>query len=193
MNMRPDPPPEGKLIADAADNLSLSIREAARRAGISYGRWRQIVTGYQNVSPGEYAAVRAPARTVARMAKVVGVTPSQLEEAGRADAADILRAILKDEQGATLTAVPELPEDDARIIELAQNATVLALDREVPRVEARIRSAGPNASGAEIFPESSLSAFIFDQYAVPLDERVRNIALILMNSGERRWRPERSG
>ncbi len=92
MDQRPEPPPEGKLIADAADRLDLSIREAARRAGISYGRWRQIVTGYQNVSPGSYALVRAPAKTLAKRARVVGVTAEQMETEGqRPDAAEILR------------------------------------------------------------------------------------------------------
>ena len=90
MDHRPDQPPEGKLIEAAARDLDLSIREAARRAGISYGRWRQITSGYQNVSPGSYAEVRAPAKTLARMAAVVNVTPGQLTEAGREDAARIL-------------------------------------------------------------------------------------------------------
>jgi hypothetical protein len=87
MDTRPEQPPEGRLIADAADRLDLSIREAARRAGISYGRWRQITVGYQNVSPGSFAAVRAPAKTLAKMAKVVGVNSAQLADVGREDAA----------------------------------------------------------------------------------------------------------
>jgi hypothetical protein len=92
MNQRPEPPPEGRLIAAAADRHGFSIREAARRAGLSYGRWRQIVQGYQNVSPGEFAIVRAPARTLAKMAQVVGITPEQMEGEGqRPDVADILR------------------------------------------------------------------------------------------------------
>lgn len=92
MEQRPEQPPEGKLIADAADRLSLSIREAARRAGISYGRWRQIVMGYQNVSPGVFAQVHAPAKTLARMAAVVGVTAGQMESEGRRpDAAEFMR------------------------------------------------------------------------------------------------------
>ena len=78
MESRPEQPPEGRLIADAASRMELSIREGARRAGISYGRWRQIVTGCQNVSPGSFAAVHAPAKTLAKMAEVVGVTPAQL-------------------------------------------------------------------------------------------------------------------
>ena len=70
----------------------LSAREAARRAGISEGRWRQITGGYQVVSAGVYAPVRGPAATLARMAAVVGVTAAQLKQAGRADAAKELTA-----------------------------------------------------------------------------------------------------
>lgn len=91
MDERPEAPPEGKLLAEALERSGMSIRLAAKRAGISYGRWRQIATGYQNVSAGSYAAVRGPAGTVARMAEVVGVTPEELEGAGRRDAAAELR------------------------------------------------------------------------------------------------------
>ena len=92
MDQRPEQPPEGRLIADAAGRLDLSIREAARRAGLSYGRWRQVTQGYQNVSPGNFARVRAPAKTLARMAAVAGVTPEQMETEGqRPDAAEIMR------------------------------------------------------------------------------------------------------
>jgi Helix-turn-helix domain len=102
MDERPSPPPEGQLLATALAATGMSIREASRRAGISYGRWRQITTGYQNVSPGSYARVRAPAKTLARMARVVGVSPAQLDDAAREhdrdqdrqrvrDAAEILR------------------------------------------------------------------------------------------------------
>jgi transcriptional regulator with XRE-family HTH domain len=83
MDERPSPPPEGQLLATALAAMGMSIREASRRAGISYGRWRQITTGYQNVSPGSYAQVRAPAKTLARMAAVAGVSPGQLEAAAR--------------------------------------------------------------------------------------------------------------
>ncbi len=93
MNERPPQPPEGRLIAAAARARGLSIREASRRAGISYGRWRQIVSGVQNVSPGSYAAVRAPAATLARMAQAAGVTPESLAtEGNRPDAAEIMRS-----------------------------------------------------------------------------------------------------
>lgn len=107
MEQRPEQRPEGKLIAAAADRMNLSIREAARRAGISYGRWRQIVTGYQNVSPGSYAEVRAPAKTLAKMALTVGITPEQMETEGqRPDAAEILREILR-QQADSRAAAPQ--------------------------------------------------------------------------------------
>jgi hypothetical protein len=94
MELRPEQPPEGKLIADALARAGLSIREASRRAGISYGRWRQIASGVQNVSPGSYGRVRAPAKTLAKMARVVGVTPDELHSTGREDAAAELQAFL---------------------------------------------------------------------------------------------------
>lgn len=51
MTERPDPAltPYGLLIEDARKRLKISKREAARRAGISEGWWRQIVTGVQKL------------------------------------------------------------------------------------------------------------------------------------------------
>ncbi len=94
MNERPEPPPWGALITAALASEAISAREAARRAGLSEGRWRQITAGYQVVSPGVYAQVRGPAGTLARMAAVVGVTPDELRSAGRDDAATVLAARL---------------------------------------------------------------------------------------------------
>ena len=90
MAERPSPPPWGALLTKALASAEISAREAARRAGISEGRWRQIASGYQVVSPGIYAPVHGPAKTLARMAAVVGVTPEQLTRAGRQDAAKAL-------------------------------------------------------------------------------------------------------
>jgi len=90
MTERPQPPPWGVLITSALASEGISAREAARRAGISEGRWRQITGGYQVVSPGVYAHVRGPAATLAKMAAVAGVNPAQLRAAGRDDAAELL-------------------------------------------------------------------------------------------------------
>ncbi len=90
MTDRPEPPPWGTLITAALRSAGISAREAARRAGISEGRWRQISSGYQVVSPGVYARVRGPAATLAKMAAVADVTAAELRASGRADAAEAL-------------------------------------------------------------------------------------------------------
>lgn len=68
----------------------LSQRKAAELAGLSEGRWRQIVAGYQSISAGVYATVRGPAETLANMARAVGVTAEQMSAAGRDDVAQML-------------------------------------------------------------------------------------------------------
>src|SRR5256885_5929030 len=91
---KPEQRPEGWLIAAALKRSNLSARKASQLAGMSDGRWGQIVRGYQTMGDGVYAPVKAPAETIARMAKVVGVTPEQLEDLDRADAAEELRQLL---------------------------------------------------------------------------------------------------
>ncbi|HEU5417101.1 MAG TPA: hypothetical protein VFV41_05385 [Streptosporangiaceae bacterium] len=90
MSERPDPPPWGAVITSALRRSGTSARQASRQAGISEGRWRQITSGYQVVSPGVYAPVRGPAGTLARMAAVAGVSAADLRAAGREDAARLL-------------------------------------------------------------------------------------------------------
>lgn len=70
----------------------LSIREAARRADMSDTRWRQITAGEVRIGAST-VVVRGPAETLARMAEVVGVSPEELERAGRVDAASAARAL----------------------------------------------------------------------------------------------------
>lgn len=131
MDERPSPPPEGDLIAAALERTGLSIRKASRRAHISYGRWRQITSGYQNISPGVYAPVHAPPKTLARMAWVVGLTPEALVSAGREDAARELKEL-------SLAAQP-LPEgerprySDPEIDRLAADIWKLDADEELRR------------------------------------------------------------
>ena len=99
--------------------------------------------GFQNISPGVYAPVRdAPAKTIAKMARAVGVTPAQLTEAGRDDAAVILAGLLPE------PAAPEPPAELAEPAEDAEvNAQVLSLlfrraeRNKEPAVRAEIRQA----------------------------------------------------
>lgn len=82
--------PEGALIERAMRVKGISGRQAASEAGISDARWRQIVNGYMSAGAGQYVSVVGPDDTIARMARVVGVTPEQLREAGRPESADLL-------------------------------------------------------------------------------------------------------
>lgn len=95
MNGHPEPPPEGALIEAARREAGLSVREAARRAQISEGWWRQVVKGYQTLSGGGYGLVRdVPAATIARMARAARVEPEQLAAEGkRPDAAQAMREL----------------------------------------------------------------------------------------------------
>lgn len=76
--------------------MNISQREAARRARMSEARWRQLVSGYQLVQR-THVAVRSPDKTLARMARAVGVTAEQLAGAGREDAAQALRGVEQEE------------------------------------------------------------------------------------------------
>lgn len=82
--------PEGALIEQAAKLKKLSARKAADLAGMSDARWRQIVNGYASAGAGQVVQVDGPDETIARMARVVGVTADQLRDAGRVSAADVL-------------------------------------------------------------------------------------------------------
>lgn len=95
----PEQRPEGALIEGARERMQpkMSGRAAAAAAGISDGRWRQIINGYLSAGQGHYIPVIAPPDTLARMARVVGVSPEQLTEVGREDAAAELLKLMGDE------------------------------------------------------------------------------------------------
>jgi hypothetical protein len=86
------PPKEATLIRVARQAQGLSPEVAAGRTPIrlSGSRWRQIEAGFRKSPPG---SVRAPDLTLAHMAHTVGVTAERLDEAGRSEAAAILREI----------------------------------------------------------------------------------------------------
>lgn len=90
----PKPPPEARLIQRRREEPPrISMSEAARRAHMSDTRWRQLENGYR-LMLGKPVRESAPAQTLAAMAQAVGVTPDELREAGRPDAAGELEALL---------------------------------------------------------------------------------------------------
>jgi hypothetical protein len=84
-----EPPtsPLGTFIETARQNSArISGREAARRAGISESRWRQIVQDG-----------KAPARTVVAMALAVNADPAQaLHTAGQPASEEVVNALLSE-------------------------------------------------------------------------------------------------
>lgn len=95
MAARPEPPPLSRLIARKRKAMSpeLSMRQAARRAGFSPALWAKIEHGYDQVAPGVVIPYAGTADKVARMARVLGITPQELAGAGRRDAAAELEAM----------------------------------------------------------------------------------------------------
>lgn len=81
--------PLGRLLESTRTHaLRLSAREAARRAGISEGRWRQIVKGQSTTD-----------RTIVAMALAVGLDPGEaLATAGATIAPEHLAALVADVQ-----------------------------------------------------------------------------------------------
>jgi transcriptional regulator with XRE-family HTH domain len=107
---RPPARPEGALLRLARQAAGLSIPEAVRLSGVSKARWSQVESGHETRA-GVIRPVQAKADTLARMARAVGVTPERLESEGqRADAAEILREILRAPAERPLASVPEPPQ-----------------------------------------------------------------------------------
>jgi hypothetical protein len=107
MPEKPAQSAEGAALQRAMVRERLSARQAANQAGISEGRWRQIVAGYQSAA-GQHIPVVAPAATLARMALAVNLTAEDLVDAGRTDAADVMRDLTQRRP----QPVTETPDDD---------------------------------------------------------------------------------
>jgi len=94
---RPPRPPVMDLIAERRLRRKLSLRRAGELAGISEARWRQLEGGFRTTSLGP-APEHAPARTLARMAAAVGLTPAELDAAGHPEAAGLLTVYLAERE-----------------------------------------------------------------------------------------------
>jgi hypothetical protein len=154
----PEQRPEGKLLQEALKVDGRSPRAVAPQAGISDGRWRQIVKGWMHVG-GVVQEVVAPPATLARMAYSVDVTPDALRAAGRDDAAEILDKMVRDAaQGTSVVPLPATgatgdQADEIDMIYASQTMSaeqklrairqVLQLRAEVERDKVRARKKAP--------------------------------------------------
>lgn len=102
---KPGQSAEGRLIEEAAKADGRSIRALSANAGISDTRWRQVIRGWQLNGAGQAIEARAGGDILARMALVVGVTPDQLREVGRPDAAVFAERLAKANPGDTVTLI----------------------------------------------------------------------------------------
>jgi transcriptional regulator with XRE-family HTH domain len=132
----------GDVLERAREALGLSKREAARQAGISEGRWRQVVSGYQR--QGDVMVPVNPRRaTVVGMARAVGVPEDEaLRAAGLEVFANVGDGVgVRDNVTAVLTREPveRLIEDiygDDRIPEERKHEMV----RRIRQAEAERQS-----------------------------------------------------
>ncbi|MGW1740504.1 helix-turn-helix domain-containing protein [Nocardia sp. NPDC001965] len=69
----------GQRVQQAREAAPLSKREAAKRAGISESRWRQLELGWERVR-GIVVDVRTTPETIARMASAVGLDINEMLE-----------------------------------------------------------------------------------------------------------------
>ncbi len=104
----PPAPPEAEVIKLARKATGMTALTAATEAGISPTYWRDVERGHGG-RRGRQVAVRASDRMLAAMARVTGVSPDQLAEAGREDAALVLEEIQRRDLP-PLAAVPDLPD-----------------------------------------------------------------------------------
>lgn len=138
----PNPPPTAKLLRDARERMSppITIFEAARRASVSEGTWRNAARGTRHLPGGRLSAYEPDPPTLARMSRAVGVTPAELRAIGRQEAAEILEA--------------DRPTGDARLAQF-DDETLL---RELLNRATRVRNHADAPSTKEVPGDYALAA-----------------------------------
>ena len=126
--------------------------------GVSAAYWRDIERGYGG-RRGKRVPTRASDRALAAMARVVGVTPAQLADAGRGDAARVLQESLRRDAH---TAEP----DDLGLLpttEAMERAIRVHMQEVNDRLEfVRRRFPGQRLTGAMMFPTAPRDQQIWD-------------------------------
>lgn len=116
---------------------TMSIREAARRAGISEARWRHIEKGYQPIG-GHQVPVNPRTENVVAIAKAVGMDPAELFRImGRDDYREMVDVEVPGEGGETIVVTFVVkgrlsPEERRRVEAAARGAgeAVMAMESE---------------------------------------------------------------
>jgi transcriptional regulator with XRE-family HTH domain len=116
-------PPVAQLIYEHRMRLGLSFRQAAAKAGISEGSWRR--------TESDRKLTRTP-ETIARMARVTGVSGEQLANAGWPQAAGILATLTEAHPDGDRSAAEELAD---------LRAAYRGLEETVRRMESKLDDA----------------------------------------------------
>lgn len=180
-----------RLAREAMDMTALSAAEASRARdgkGISAAYWRDVERGYGG-RRGQRVPVRASARALAAMARVVGVMPAQLAEADREDAARVLKEALRrdavTEPPAAAPAGPPQPPAGAAPASPRLALAAAVLEDELARSETEVwaetgldpqRYAAYEGPVAGVTFAHPAEAALLGMELTPLGQRVRWIA-----------------
>jgi transcriptional regulator with XRE-family HTH domain len=107
------PTPEGLLIRRVREMTipKLSIRNAARRLGMSAEQWGSVERGYNYAGGKGGRSFSPPPATLAKMAHVLEISPERLEAEGqRPDAAKMLREMRPREEAAPASGLPAVSD-----------------------------------------------------------------------------------
>ncbi|WP_395108773.1 hypothetical protein [Actinomadura sp. SCN-SB] len=138
MDERPPQQPEGKLIEQTLRQAGLTRRKAAEIINRSESHLRQVINGYTTPRAGRHIPVRARADALAWIAWNLEIAPGELEEAGRPDAAALLREYRgKPPLRATAAAAGDPPGPAWDIAEV--RADLLEIAEDFERVGARMQ------------------------------------------------------
>lgn len=173
--------PEGRLIAQAITARGLSVRKAAKGTGITDTRLRHIINGYAPVGRGQRVEVVAPADTLARIAHSLDITPEQLREAGRDDAAAVLAELERLHPAPSAGIVYDISRYDEALQILADWLDAMAHDDEAP--------AHPPTAALWLWSPSQLAEALAEQTSVVeaqlQTELRRHFAELRARGGER--------
>lgn len=181
---KPEAPPEAVMIdrKRRAMRPVPSVRAVAPLAGISEGRWRQIVKGYQSVTRDVVAPVSAPADTIARMLMALGgVTDAEYDELCivRPDVAEVIRAELLPSRAVPDTSEMRLLDalrerkESSSLESLTDEDLVVELLHRLRRNDAS-QEQGSQAGGTPQQSEAAIAAADVDEAFRPVDGWLAN-------------------
>jgi transcriptional regulator with XRE-family HTH domain len=153
----------GALLESAREALGLSMRTVAERAGVSSGRWHQVVTGRQQKGD-RLMPVNPKSRTVVAMSVAVAVDPAEaLSAAGIEMTPDEITKLVDDvrrelAQRNSADAAPTVPANLAdevkRIgaLDLSADERLEIIRTVVALYEQQQRDAGNDPSAPRVAP-----------------------------------------